>query len=81
MELGIAYAGRLGADLLLATDPDCDRVGVAVRDRRGGYVPLSGNETGLLLLDYLCAQRMKHGAMPADPVLIKTCLLYTSRCV
>ena len=72
MALGIAYAGRLGADLLLATDPDCDRVGVAVRDHSGGYVLLSGNETGLLLLDYLCAQRMKHGAMPADPVLIKT---------
>lgn len=72
MELGIAYAGRLGADLLMATDPDCDRVGVAVRDRSGGYVLLSGNETGLLLLDYLCAQRMKHGAMPADPVMIKT---------
>ena len=72
MELGIAYAGRLGADLLMATDPDCDRVGVAVRDHSGGYVLLSGNETGLLLLDYLCAQRMKHGAMPADPVLIKT---------
>ena len=72
MELGIAYAGRLSADLLLATDPDCDRVGVAVRDRSGGYVLLSGNETGLLLLDYLCAQRMKHGAMPADPVMIKT---------
>ena len=72
MELGITYAGRLGADLLMATDPDCDRVGVAVRDHSGGYVLLSGNETGLLLLDYLCAQRMKHGAMPADPVLIKT---------
>ena len=72
MALGIAYAGRCGADLLLATDPDCDRVGVAVRDHSGGYVLLSGNETGLLLLDYLCAQRMKHGAMPADPVLIKT---------
>lgn len=72
MALGIAYAGRLGADLLMATDPDCDRVGVAVRDHSGGYVLLSGNETGLLLLDYLCAQRMKHGAMPADPVMIKT---------
>ena len=72
MELGITYAGRLGADLLMATDPDCDRVGVAVRDHSGGYVLLSGNETGLLLLDYLCAQRMKHGAMPADPVMIKT---------
>ena len=72
MELGIAYAGRLGADLLLATDPDCDRVGVAVRDPSGGYALLSGNETGMLLLDYLCAQRTKHGRMPADPVMIKT---------
>ena len=72
MELGIAYAGRCGADLLLATDPDCDRVGVAVRDRSGGYTLLSGNETGMLLLDYICAQRTKHGTMPADPVMIKT---------
>ena len=55
MALGIAYAGRCGADLLLATDPDCDRVGVAVRDPSGGYALLSGNETGMLLLDYLCA--------------------------
>ena len=72
MALGIAYAGRCGADLLLATDPDCDRVGVAVRDPSGGYALLSGNETGMLLLDYLCAQRTKHGRMPADPVMIKT---------
>lgn len=72
MELGIAYAGQCGADLLLATDPDCDRVGVAVRGPSGGYVLLSGNETGLLLLDYLCAQRARHGKMPADPVMIKT---------
>ena len=72
MTLGIAYAGRCGADLLLATDPDCDRVGVAVRDPSGGYALLSGNETGMLLLDYLCAQRTKHGRMPADPVMIKT---------
>lgn len=72
MALGIAYAGRCGADLLLATDPDCDRVGVAVRDPSGGYALLSGNETGMLLLDYLCAQRAKHGRMPADPVMIKT---------
>ena len=72
MALVIAYAGRCGADLLLATDPDCDRVGVAVRDPSGGYALLSGNETGMLLLDYLCAQRTKHGRMPADPVMIKT---------
>lgn len=72
MELGMTCASRCGADLLLATDPDCDRVGVAVRDRSGEYVLLSGNETGMLLLDYLCSQRTKHGKMPAAPVMIKT---------
>ena len=44
MALGIAYAGRCGADLLLATDPDCDRVGVAVRDPSGGYALLSATK-------------------------------------
>ena len=72
MELGMKYARECHADLLLATDPDCDRVGIAVRDEAGEYVLLSGNETGLLLLDYICSQRAKHGKMPADPVMIKT---------
>jgi len=60
------------ADLLLATDPDCDRVGIAVKDADGQYVLLSGNETGMLLLDYICSQRVKHGAMPEEPVMVKT---------
>lgn len=72
MALGIEYARKNHADLLLATDPDCDRVGIAVRDREGEYQLLSGNETGLLLFDYLCSQRMKHGKMPAKPVMVKT---------
>lgn len=72
MALGIEYAKRCSADLLLATDPDCDRVGIAVKDGSGGYVLLSGNETGLLLLDYICGQRCRHGKMPADPVMVKT---------
>ena len=72
MALGMEYARRCNADLLLATDPDCDRVGIAVRDDRGEFTLLSGNETGLLLLDYICAQRKKHGKMPADPVMVKT---------
>jgi phosphoglucomutase len=72
MSLGMEYAKKRNADLLLATDPDCDRVGIAVKDKNGEYVLLSGNETGLLLLDYICAQRTKHGKMPADPVMIKT---------
>lgn len=72
MALGMDYAKKCNADLLLATDPDCDRVGIAVKDRNGEYQLLSGNETGILLLDYICSQRIKHGKMPADPVMIKT---------
>ena len=72
MELGLQYCRRTGADLLLATDPDCDRCGIAVRAPDGSYQLLSGNEVGLLLLDYICAQRTKHGKMPAHPTFVKT---------
>ena len=72
MELGLRYCERVNADLLLATDPDCDRCGIAVRRPDGTYQLLSGNEVGLLLLDYICAQRVKHGKMPAHPTFVKT---------
>lgn len=72
MSLGMEYAKKYNADLLLATDPDCDHVGIAVKNAEGDYVLLSGNETGLLLLDYICSQRIKHGKMPTDPVMVKT---------
>ncbi len=72
MELGLKYAADTGADLLLATDPDCDRCGIAVKSSTGEYVLLTGNEVGLLLLDYICSQRINHNKMPADPVFIKT---------
>lgn len=72
MSLGMDYAKRYQADLLLATDPDCDRVGIAVKDPEGEYVLLSGNETGMLLLDYICSRRLEMGTMPEDPVMIKT---------
>ena len=72
MELGLQYAARRNADLLLATDPDCDRCGIAVRTAEGDYRLLTGNEVGLLLLDYICAQRLRHGKMPAHPVFVKT---------
>ena len=72
MALGMRDAKAQNADLLLATDPDCDRVGIAVRNSKGEYQLLSGNETGLLLFDYICSQRIKHGNMPENPVMIKT---------
>lgn len=71
MELGLQYASRLKADLLLATDPDCDRCGIAVKSG-DGYQLLTGNEVGILLLDYICSQRVKHNQMPEHPVFIKT---------
>lgn len=72
LQLGLEYCHKTGADLMLATDPDCDRVGIAVRDSKGEYQLLSGNEVGMLLLDYICSQRRKHGTMPDHPLLIKT---------
>ena len=72
MALGMEYAEKKNADLLLATDPDCDRVGIAVKNKDGRYILLSGNETGLLLLDYICSRRQVLGTMPEDPVLVKT---------
>ena len=72
MALGMEYAKKCNADLLLATDPDCDRVGIAVKNKSGEYQLLTGNQTGMLLLDYICSQRQKHGKMPADPVMVKT---------
>lgn len=71
MALGVDYAKKYQADLLLATDPDCDRVGIAVKNQQE-YVLLSGNQVGLLLLDYICSQRVKHGKMPKDPIFVKT---------
>lgn len=72
MELGLQYAEHTHADLLLATDPDCDRCGIAVRTDAGDYQLLTGNEVGLLLLDFICSQRAKHGRMPKRPVFVKT---------
>ena len=72
MALGMEYARKNNADLLIATDPDCDRVGIAVKNADGEYVLLSGNQTGCLLLDYVCSMRVKNGTMPADAEVVKT---------
>lgn len=72
LNLGLEYCKKYNADLMLATDPDCDRVGIAVKDEKEKYILLSGNEVGILLLDYICSQRIKHNDMPSNPVMIKT---------
>ena len=71
LEVGLALCRKTGSDLLLATDPDCDRVGVAVRDGED-YRLISGNEMGVLLLDFVCKMRLANGTMPQRPVAVKT---------
>ena len=73
LQLGIEVARKTNADLFIATDPDCDRVGTAVKDEKTGeYVLISGNQMGIMLLDYVCSQREKHNKMPKEPIAIKT---------
>lgn len=72
LELGLKLCDEVKPDLLLATDPDCDRVGIAVPDEKGGYVLFSGNEVGAMLLEYICSERTRLGTMPKNPVTVKT---------
>lgn len=72
LEYGLRLCDQVQPDLLLATDPDCDRVGIAVPDGNGGYALFSGNEVGAMLFAYICEQRTKLGTMPKNPIVVKT---------
>ena len=72
LRLGLELAKESGADLMLATDPDADRVGIAIRCPDGSYELVSGNEVGVLLLDYICQGRKETGTMPDRPVAVKS---------
>lgn len=72
LRLGLELAKKSGADLMLATDPDADRVGIAIKCPDGSYELVSGNEVGVLLLDYICAARIENGTMPANAVAVKS---------
>ena len=72
LEQGLSLAKETGADLMLATDPDADRVGIAMKCPDGSYELVSGNEVGVLLLDYICAGRIEKGTMPDKPVAVKS---------
>ena len=72
LRLGLELAEKTGADLMLATDPDADRVGIAMKCPDGSYELVSGNEMGVLLLDYICAGRIEKGTMPEKPVAVKS---------
>ncbi|MDE7260549.1 MAG: phospho-sugar mutase [Oscillospiraceae bacterium] len=72
MEEGLRLCDEVHPDLLLGTDPDCDRMGAAVPDGKSGYRLITGNEMGVLLLDYLCRTRISRGTMPENPVAVTT---------
>ncbi len=72
LRLGLELAKKEGADLMLATDPDADRVGIAMKCPDGSYELVSGNEVGALLLDYICAGRIEKGTMPENAVAVKS---------
>lgn len=72
MKMGVELAEKTGADLMLATDPDADRVGIAMKCPDGSYELVSGNEMGVLLLDYICAGRIEKKTMPAHPVAVES---------
>lgn len=71
-ELALQAAHAINADIVLATDPDCDRIGVLCRSREGDYAPLTGNQMGALLCDYIIKSRREMGVMPCNPAVIKT---------
>jgi len=72
METGLKLCDSVKPDLLIGTDPDCDRMGAAVPDGKGGYRLITGNEMGVLLFDYLCRTRIEKGTMPQNPVAVTT---------
>ncbi|MCQ6565263.1 phospho-sugar mutase [Bacillus mycoides] len=71
-EYAIRDGEKVGADVLIATDPDADRLGVAVRNHDGEFQVLTGNQTGALMLDYLLSQKKKNGTLPENGVVLKT---------
>lgn len=71
-ELAIRYGKEIDADVLVATDPDADRLGVAVKNTEGEYIVLTGNQTGALMLEYLLSQKKEKGVLPENGIVLKT---------
>ena len=72
LSMGIALANKINADVVFGTDPDSDRLGVALKDETGEFVALSGNQVGILLLDYILTRLTEDNAMPANPAVVKS---------
>lgn len=70
--LAIDLAGRVGADVIFATDPDCDRIGVVIKDAKGEYISLTGNQIGVLLTEFILRNKKANGTLPDNGAVIKT---------
>lgn len=72
LSMGITLADRIKADVVFGTDPDCDRLGVAIRDDKGEFFALTGNQTGILLLDYILQRLKAENKLPANGAVVKS---------
>ena len=77
LSMGVALGNKIGADVVLGTDPDSDRLGVAVRDDKGEFVLLTGNQIGVLLLDYILSKMIDDGVLPSNGAVVKTIVTST----
>ncbi len=77
LQMGVELGDKIGADVVIGTDPDCDRMGLAVRDNTGKFVLLNGNQIGVLLLDYIITRLKESGSMPKNPAVVKTIVTTT----
>ncbi len=77
LKMGIDLGNEIGADVVIGTDPDCDRMGLAVRDDTGSFRLLNGNQIGALLLDYIITRLTETGTMPKNPAVVKTIVTTT----
>lgn len=72
LTMAVALADKIGGNVVIGTDPDCDRMGVAVRDNDGKLVLLNGNQTGVLLMDYILSRNYQKGTLPSNSAVVKT---------
>ena len=77
LSMGVALGNKIGASVVLGTDPDSDRLGVAVRDDEGEFVLLTGNQIGILLLDYILSKKKEDGTLPSNGAVVKTIVTST----
>lgn len=72
LKLGINLADKLGSDIVIGTDPDCDRMGIAIRDAKGDFFLLNGNQIGAMLMDYVLMRNKQNNSLPANSAVVKT---------